>query len=175
MTEPLRIVLAVGHLAARDALRALLGAAPGLVVVEQAATITAVVSRCQALRPAVLLLDLELAGAQLALLLAEVQAACPTTRVLALAGDPEYTRPPTVQALTRWGVAGVVHRAAPPEELRAAVQAIARAGCEGAIGGPPPACTRAEASRRRRGWTGASTARSQVGSTGSWKGRPRSG
>ena len=114
MTTPLRIVLAVGHRATRDALRALLGAAPDLAIAGEAATITEVAPRCRVQRPAVLLLDLDLAGAQLALLLAEVQAACPTTRVLALAGDPEYTRPPTVHGLLRWGLAGVVLRTAPP-------------------------------------------------------------
>lgn len=124
MTDlPIRVVLADDHPAMRAGLRALLEASGVVEVVGEAATGLEAVRVVQAMRPDVLVLDMELpelSGVEVAERLAAD--GC-ETRILAFSAhdDPAY-----VSRLLQVGAAGYITKDKPPTMVVEAVQAVAR-------------------------------------------------
>ena len=79
----IRLLLTDGHLPAREALRAGLGAAPGLMVVAEAGTGDELLAQLSAAAPTVVLLDLSLPGPDAFALLPAMREQYPQLRVLA--------------------------------------------------------------------------------------------
>ncbi|MCW3839523.1 response regulator transcription factor [Micromonospora yasonensis] len=123
MTTPLRLILVDDHPVVRAGLRALLGGRPDLAVVGEVATADDAVRQAAALRPDVVLMDLQLGDG--------VDGVAATEQLLAL---PE---PPRVLVLTTYdteedimraieaGAIGYLLKDCPPDELFRAVRAAA--------------------------------------------------
>jgi DNA-binding NarL/FixJ family response regulator len=121
----IRVVIADDHAILRDGVRALLSTAADLEVVGEAADGAEAVARCQALRPDVVLLDVNmpgLGGLEAALVL---RRECPDTRVLILSQheDREY-----VARALQAGAAGYVLKKAAGAELVSAIRAVHQGG-----------------------------------------------
>lgn len=121
----IRVVIADDHAILRDGVRALLSTAQDVEVVGEAADGTEAVARCQALRPDVVLLDVNmpgLGGLEAALVL---RRECPDTRVLFLSQheDREY-----VARALQAGAAGYVLKKAAGAELVSAIRAVHTGG-----------------------------------------------
>lgn len=121
----IRVVIADDHAILRDGVRALLSTAQDVEVVGEAADGTEAVARCQALRPDVVLLDVNmpgLGGLEAALVL---RRECPDTRVLILSQheDREY-----VARALQAGAAGYVLKKAAGAELVSAIRAVHAGG-----------------------------------------------
>ncbi len=121
----IRVVIADDHAILRDGVRALLSTAQDVEVVGEAADGTEAIARCQALRPDVVLLDVNmpgLGGLEAALVL---RRECPDTRVLFLSQheDREY-----VARALQAGAAGYVLKKAAGAELVSAIRAVHTGG-----------------------------------------------
>ncbi|MCL4822393.1 MAG: response regulator transcription factor [Vicinamibacteria bacterium] len=121
----IRVVIADDHAILRDGVRALLSTAADVEVVGEAADGSEAVARCQALRPDVVLLDVNmpgLGGLEAALVL---RRECPDTRVLILSQheDREY-----VTRALQAGAAGYVLKKAAGAELVSAIRAVHTGG-----------------------------------------------
>ena len=120
-----QVVLAEGHAAVRQGLRALLDAADDLLVVAEVGSCLAALAAVRATRPGVLVLDRRLPGGGLDALLPVAAEAVPELRVvvLSLQDDPAIGR-----AVLAAGASGFVLKDAADAQLVTAVRAAALGG-----------------------------------------------
>lgn len=123
-TEPIRVVLADDEHLVRTALRAILGAEPGVEVVGEAATGAEAVSVVRAVRPDVVLMDVRMP---------EVDGIRATERILAGTDDPPrvivvttFENDAYVYDALRAGASGFLLKRAGADELVQAVKLVAR-------------------------------------------------
>jgi DNA-binding NarL/FixJ family response regulator len=119
----IRVLIADGHPAVRDGLRATFAVAPGFEVLGEAGSGDDAVALAESLRPDVVLMGLRMPELDGLAVIARLAAAAPHVRVLVL------TTPGTeagVLLAIEAGAAGHLRRDAPREELFRAVRAAAR-------------------------------------------------
>jgi DNA-binding NarL/FixJ family response regulator len=120
---PIRLLVADDHPVVRDGLRAMLATQPDMELVGEAATGTQAVERARALRPDVVLMDLQMPELDGPAAITTLQEQAPQVRVLVLTTfgtDADITR--AVEA----GATGYLLKDAPREQLFAAIRAAAR-------------------------------------------------
>ncbi|MFU8851769.1 response regulator [Micromonospora sp. SL1-18] len=123
MTAPLRLILVDDHPVVRAGLRALLGARPDMAVVAEAATADDAVRQSAALRPDVVLMDLQLGNG--------VDGVAATEHLLALPDPPRvlvlttYDTEEDIMRAIEAGATGYLLKDCLPEELFRAVHAAA--------------------------------------------------
>ncbi len=120
---PIRLVIADDHPVVRDGLRAMLATQPDMELVGEAATGTEAVAHARALRPDVVLMDLQMPGLDGPGAIAALGEQAPEVRVLVLTTygtDADITR--AVDA----GATGYLLKDAPREQLFAAIRSAAR-------------------------------------------------
>jgi len=122
MTDPVRVLLADDHDLLRGGLSAILGVAEGIEIVGQASDGPTAVTLACALKPDVVLMDVEMPGGDGLSATRQILTRCPATRVLILTmfDLDEYV----FQAL-RAGASGFLLKTTPPAQLIDAVQACA--------------------------------------------------
>ena len=123
MTPPIRLVVADDHPVVRDGLRAMLATQPDMELVGEAATGSEAVERARALRPDVVLMDLQMPELDGPAAIATLREQAPGVRVLVLTTfgtDADITR--AVDA----GATGYLLKDAPREQLFGAIRAAAR-------------------------------------------------
>jgi DNA-binding NarL/FixJ family response regulator len=121
--RPIRLLIADDHPVVRDGLRAMLATQPDMELVDEAATGTQAVAQAQALRPDVVLMDLQMPELDGPAAIAMLREQAPEVRVLVLTTfgtDADITR--AVNA----GATGYLLKDAPREQLFAAIRAAAR-------------------------------------------------
>jgi DNA-binding NarL/FixJ family response regulator len=119
----IKVLIADDHPVVRDGLRAMLATQPDLEVIGEAATGTQAVERAQALRPEVVLMDLqmpELDGPAAIATLREREPAVHVLVVTTFGSDADITR--AIDA----GATGYLLKDAPREQLFTAIRAAAR-------------------------------------------------
>lgn len=116
----MRVVLADDRIAVRSALRFLLENEPKLRVIGDAGEARALLGLLQKVCPDVVLLDWGLPGCRPEELVPELRALCPRVRLVVLSGRPEAAR-----AALAAGADAFVSKGDPPEQLLAALQAVA--------------------------------------------------
>jgi two-component system response regulator NreC len=116
------VVLSDDHHVVRSGLRVLLSADGRFVVVGEADDIRSTVERVAAVRPQVLVLDLNLGGESSLELIPQLRADCPQTQIviLTMQEDPAFAR-----AAMRAGALGYVLKDAADDELMGAIEAAA--------------------------------------------------
>jgi len=120
---PIRLLIADDHPVVRDGLRAMLATQPDMELVGEAATGTEAVTQARALRPDVVLMDLQMPGLDGPGAIATLREQAPEVRVLVLTTygtDADITR--AVDA----GATGYLLKDAPREQLFAAIRSAAR-------------------------------------------------
>jgi DNA-binding NarL/FixJ family response regulator len=123
MGGPIRLLVADDHPVVRDGLRAMLATQPDLELVGEAATGTQAVQRVRALRPDVVLMDLQMPELDGPAAIAALREQAPEVRVLVLTTygtDADITR--AVDA----GATGYLLKDAPREQLFGAIRAAAK-------------------------------------------------
>jgi DNA-binding NarL/FixJ family response regulator len=123
MMRPIRLLVADDHPVVRDGLRAMLATQPDMELVGEAATGTQAVERARALRPDVVLMDLQMPDLDGPAAIAALREQVPEVGVLVLTTygtDADITR--AVDA----GATGYLLKDAPREQLFAAIRAAAR-------------------------------------------------
>src|SRR5919109_1801019 len=121
--RPIRLLIADDHPVVRDGLRAMLATQPDMELVGEAATGTQAVAQARALRPDVVLMDLQMPDLDGPAAIAALQEQAPEVRVLVLTTygtDADITR--AVEA----GATGYLLKDAPREQLFAAIRAAAQ-------------------------------------------------
>ena len=108
----MRIIIADDRSKVRGALQLLLGQQPALSVVGEIARPGEVVNSVQTLRPDLLLLDWELAGAETPQLLSQLRRLDYRLFVIALSSQPEAR-----EAALAAGVDGFISKSEPPEQV----------------------------------------------------------
>jgi DNA-binding NarL/FixJ family response regulator len=119
----IRLLVADDHPVVRDGLRAMLATQPDMELVGEAATGTEAVERARALRPDVVLMDLQMPDLDGPAAIAALREQAPEVRVLVLTTfgtDADITR--AVDA----GATGYLLKDAPREQLFAAIRSAAR-------------------------------------------------
>lgn len=116
----MRVLLADHHSEVRWALRTAIKEEPRLVVVGEATEAEALLSEAQALRPDLILLEWELPGRPVEELLSTLYALNNGCQVIILSRQPECET-----AALEAGADAFVSKAAAPEELLAALRALA--------------------------------------------------
>ncbi|MEO3871786.1 response regulator transcription factor [Nonomuraea sp. B12E4] len=120
----IRLLLAEDQAVIRGALAALLGLEPDLEVVASVATGAAAVAAAAVDLPDVAVLDIDMPGGMDGLeAAAEIRARVPACRTLMLTG---YGKPGHLKRALAAQVDGFMLKTAPPEELVAAIRAVAR-------------------------------------------------
>jgi DNA-binding NarL/FixJ family response regulator len=120
---PIRLLIADDHPVVRDGLRAMLATQPDMELVGEAATGTEAVAHALALRPDVVLMDLQMPKLDGPAAIAALQEQAPDVRVLVLTTygtDADITR--AVDA----GATGYLLKDAPREQMFGAIRAAAR-------------------------------------------------
>ena len=123
MTTPLRLLLVDDHPVVRAGLRALLGGRPDMTVIAEAATAADAVRQAAALRPDVVLMDLQLGDG--------VDGVAATTQLLDLPDPPRvlvlttYDTEEDIMRAVEAGATGYLLKDCPPEEIFRAVHAAA--------------------------------------------------
>jgi DNA-binding NarL/FixJ family response regulator len=120
---PIRLLVADDHPVVRDGLRAMLATQPDMELVGEAATGTEAVAHALALRPDVVLMDLQLPGLDGPAAITALRQQAPEVRVLVLTTygtDADITR--AVDA----GATGYLLKDAPREQLFGAIRAAAK-------------------------------------------------
>jgi DNA-binding NarL/FixJ family response regulator len=123
VTRPIRLLVADDHPVVRDGLRAMLATQPDMELVGEAATGTEAVERARALRPDVVLMDLQMPDLDGPGAIAALRGLAPEVRVLVLTTygtDADITR--AVDA----GATGYLRKDAPREPRFGAIRAAAR-------------------------------------------------
>ena len=121
--RPIRLLVADDHPVVRDGLRAMLATQPDMELAGEAATGTEAVERARALRPDVVLMDLQMPELDGPAAIATLRQQAPEVRVLVLTTfgtDADITR--AVDA----GATGYLLKDAPREQLFGAIRAAAR-------------------------------------------------
>jgi len=121
--RPIRLLVADDHPVVRDGLRAMLATQPDMELVGEAATGTEAVELARALRPDVVLMDLQMPKLDGPAAIATLREQAPEVRVLVLTTfgtDADITR--AVDA----GATGYLLKDAPREQLFGAIRAAAR-------------------------------------------------
>jgi two-component system, NarL family, response regulator NreC len=120
-----RVILADDHAVVRKGLRLLLDAEPGLQVIAEAGTVPDAVMKTRALRPGVLVLDLNMPGGSSLEAIPQLREDAPATAivVLTMQNDPAFARK-ALQA----GAAGFVLKEAADDELLEAIRQAASGG-----------------------------------------------
>jgi DNA-binding NarL/FixJ family response regulator len=121
--RPIRLLIADDHPVVRDGLRAMLATQPDMELVGEAATGTEAVAHARALRPDVVLMDLQMPDLDGPAAIATLREQAPEVRVLVLTTfgtDADITR--AVDA----GATGYLLKDAPREQLFGAIRAAAR-------------------------------------------------
>jgi DNA-binding NarL/FixJ family response regulator len=121
--RPIRLLVADDHPVVRDGLRAMLATQPDMELVGEAATGIEAVERARALRPDVVLMDLQMPKLDGPAAIATLREQAPEVRVLVLTTfgtDADITR--AVDA----GATGYLLKDAPREQLFGAIRAAAR-------------------------------------------------
>jgi DNA-binding NarL/FixJ family response regulator len=121
--RPIRLLIADDHPVVRDGLRAMLATQPDMELVGEAATGTQAVAQAWALRPDVVLMDLQMPDLDGPGAIATLREQAPEVRVLVLTTygtDADITR--AVDA----GATGYLLKDAPREQLFGAIRAAAR-------------------------------------------------
>jgi DNA-binding NarL/FixJ family response regulator len=126
MSRPTRILLADDHPLMRAGLRTALESIDDLLVVGEVDRGDTLPQHCRELRPDVLLLDLNMPGPGAATTVAELQAACPTLKILVLSA---HNGDAYVRGMLAAGVAGYMCK---DEDTDAIVAAIRTVACGGA-------------------------------------------
>lgn len=118
-----RVALADDHPVVRAGLRTLLGSEPTLEVVAEFDDLATTRSGVRSVRPAILLLDMSMAGTSTLQSIPELLASCAGLRIIVLTmhDDPEFAR----EAL-RLGARGYVLKDAAADELVIAVRSVLR-------------------------------------------------
>jgi DNA-binding NarL/FixJ family response regulator len=125
MSDPIRILVADDHPVVRDGLVAILSTQPDFNVVGEAVNGVEAVRLAQALRPDVILLDLEMPDLDGVEALRQIHAACPQVRALVFtAFDTDERIVGAVQA----GAKGYLLKGAPRHELFNAVRIVSQGG-----------------------------------------------
>ena len=120
---PIRLLIADDHPVVRDGLRAMLATQPDMELVGEAATGTQAVAHARALRPDVVLMDLQMPDLDGPAAIAALREQAPEVRVLVLTTygtDADITR--AVDA----GATGYLLKDAPREQLFGAIRSTAR-------------------------------------------------
>jgi DNA-binding NarL/FixJ family response regulator len=123
VTGPIRLLVADDHPVVRDGLRAMLATQPDMDLVGEAATGIEVIERARALRPDVVLMDLQMPVLDGPAAIAALREQAPEVRVLVLTTygtDADITR--AVEA----GATGYLLKDAPREQLFGAIRAAAK-------------------------------------------------
>jgi DNA-binding NarL/FixJ family response regulator len=123
MMGPIRLLIADDHPVVRDGLRAMLATQPDMELVGEAATGTEAVTQARAMRPDVVLMDLQMPGLDGPGAIATLREQAPEVRVLVLTTygtDADITR--AVDA----GATGYLLKDAPREQLFSAIRSAAR-------------------------------------------------
>jgi DNA-binding NarL/FixJ family response regulator len=123
MMRPIRLLIADDHPVVRDGLRAMLATQPDMELVGEAATGTEAVTQARALRPDVVLMDLQMPDLDGPGAIATLREQAPEVRVLVLTTygtDADITR--AVDA----GATGYLLKDAPREQLFGAIRAAAK-------------------------------------------------
>lgn len=115
----MRILLADGREKVRSALQLLLEQEEDVEVVGEASSDGDLLAAAEAHRPDVILVDWELPGRPLAVLLSTLRLLLPAVKVIALSGRPEARR-----AAEEAGVEAFASKNAPSEELLAALRVL---------------------------------------------------
>lgn len=125
MSQPIRILVADDHPMIRDGLRAVLGTQDELEIVGEAATGDEAVRLCAALRPDLLLLDLEMPGPGGPEVISRVLETSPSTRVIVFTA---FDRDEQIVGAVRAGAEGYLLKGAPREEIFRAVRVVHAGG-----------------------------------------------
>jgi DNA-binding NarL/FixJ family response regulator len=123
VSGPIRVLIADDHPVVRDGLRAMLATQPDMEVVGEATTGAEAVQRARALRPAVVLMDLQMPELDGPAAIAALRDTEPEVHVLVVTTfgtDADITR--AIDA----GATGYLLKDAPREQLFAAIRAAAR-------------------------------------------------
>jgi len=123
MMGPIRLLIADDHPVVRDGLRAMLATQPDMELLGEAATGTEAVTQARAMRPDVVLMDLQMPGLDGPGAIATLREQAPEVRVLVLTTygtDADITR--AVDA----GATGYLLKDAPREQLFSAIRSAAR-------------------------------------------------
>lgn len=120
--DVVRVVIADDHPVVRDGLSALLGSVPGLAVAATAATGSEAVSAAAALRPDVLVMDIQMPGTSGIEATREVTRAAPGVAVLMLT---MFEDADSLLAAVRAGARGYVLKGAQQAEIVRAIRAVA--------------------------------------------------
>jgi DNA-binding NarL/FixJ family response regulator len=123
MTRPIRLLIADDHPVVRDGLRAMLSTQPDLEVIAEATTGTEAVARARALRPDVVLMDLQMPQLDGADAIAALRSYESDVHVLVLTTydtDADITR--AIDA----GATGYLLKDAPRDQLFAAIRSAAK-------------------------------------------------
>ncbi|SBW23179.1 two component LuxR family transcriptional regulator [Candidatus Protofrankia californiensis] len=121
--RPVRILLVNGHPVFLAGLRALLETTSVVEVVGDLTNGTDTIPTARLLRPDVVILDLDDDDNDVLALTRRISGECPQTAVLVLTGQHDYR---TVAAVVRAGARGCAFKAARPEDLVRAVEAVSR-------------------------------------------------
>jgi DNA-binding NarL/FixJ family response regulator len=121
----IRILVADDHPVVRDGLVMMLGTQPDFEVVGEAATGREAVAQAIALRPNLVLLDLEMPDLDGAEALAQMRAACPEVRALVFTAFDTDDR---IVGAVRAGAQGYLLKGAPREELFNAIRVVSGGG-----------------------------------------------
>lgn len=120
---PVRILLADDHTLLREALREVLSAEPGFLVVGEAGSGPVVVEQAALLCPDVVLLDVQMPGNHPPATVQALRAASPGCSVVILSMHDD---PRLVRALMNLGVAAFLHKSVSRRDLASVIRAAAR-------------------------------------------------
>ena len=125
MTDQTSVLIADDHAVVRQGLHLLIDAEPGLKVVAEAGTVPDTLMKTRALRPAVLILDLNMPGGSSLEAIPQLRHDAPDTAivVLTMQNDPAFARK-ALQA----GAAGFVLKEAADDELLEAIRQASSGG-----------------------------------------------
>ncbi|MDR7276798.1 response regulator transcription factor [Catenuloplanes atrovinosus] len=118
-TDPIRVVIVDDHALVRDGLRWVLEAQPDIAVVDEAGDSDTAIARVSAAQPDIVLLDVEIPGADATETVRRIAETSPRTAVIILS---MYDGPALLRRLLAAGIRGYLLKSAGRQELIAAVR-----------------------------------------------------